>query len=243
MARKIAYRGTFRDVLIRKPRRTPDRWRDHDLQWSEVARTQYLAGVLQDCQTTPGRTLFLGVGLVVGTIGTKQDQSAKLAAPVVMIPIEISPPAIPGEPWEMEERWSAATLNHDLISALVGSASVMDPEEVVSLPNTLSPAVGQAMEAAEQRIVSLSQSPGRSQRFRDPAVVDELTDILGAGLGVVRAARRLQSFQLADLPRLVTGSTLSWINHRFLFMGTMPDALSAYEALDRLCAQRRTAGS
>jgi len=145
MSRKIAYRGNTVDVLGGKSRKSPDRYLPYDTVHEDAAMQRYLNGVTTDQQVNEGRILVIGIGLIVGTTHSG-GKSLKVSAPLVMVPCEVDAPDEMESTYGCSPEWNAATLNYDLISALVNKADAVDGEDAMGVPDLLPPAVTTAME-------------------------------------------------------------------------------------------------
>lgn len=88
MARKIAYRGTFLNVLHRKSSRSPDRYLNWDDAHGESEKQRYLVAVEQDIKAQDGRSLFIGIGLLVGRLAY-DGRVNLMAAPLLLVPVEL----------------------------------------------------------------------------------------------------------------------------------------------------------
>lgn len=235
MSRKIAYRGTTVDVLGGKSRKSPDRYLPYDTAHEDAAMQRYLSGVTTDRQVSEGRTLFIGIGLIVGS-ARSGGKSIKVSAPLVMVPCEVDAPDEMESSYGCAPEWSAATLNYDLISALVDKSDAVDGEDAMGMPDLLTPAVTTAMEQVERKLREATKARGASQRLSDPAFIEELATILRSEIPALRSqiASSETPFRKEELRRT---DGLAWHNHRFYFMATMPDSLSAYRALNQLSNQ------
>lgn len=240
MARKVAYRGTFLNVLHRKPRRSPERYLNWDEPHNPRALARYLAAVEQDIRSQDGRALFLGIGLLVGKLAY-QGTVNLIASPLIMLPIEVDPPEGVGDSVTHEVEWSAASLNYDLVTAIIERTDTVDPEDAIGLPNQIHPSSAKAINDVEASLGEQVERPGVSQRLAEPSYVESLLTLLRQDIPAFREriVPATTDFRLRDLPSMMDGHRLTWFNHRFAFMGAMPDSLSAYEALNDLCALHR----
>lgn len=235
MSRKIAYRGAIVDVLGGKSRRSPDRYLAYDTPQEDAAMQRYLNGVTADNQLNEGRTLFVGVGLIVGN-ARSGGKSVKVSAPLIMVPCEVDVPDETDSTYGCTPEWDAATLNYDLISVLVDKADTVDREDAVGMPDLLTPAVVTAIEQVERKLRDAAGTRGAAQRLSDPGFIEEVATILRSEIPALRTQiiTSRTPFRKEDV-RGTEG--LVWFNHRFYFMATMPDSLSAYRALNQLSNQ------
>src|SRR5262245_24104475 len=177
MARKIAYRGTTVDVLSSRSRRLPDRYLSYDAVHEGTVMQRYLKGVADDQQVNEGRTLFIGIGLVVGT--TKASgKSITVSAPLVMVPCEVEDPDDTDPDYSCSPEWSAASLNYDLISAMVDRSDAVDAEDSMGMPDLLPPAVTTAMDRVERMVRGATSSRSAQQLLCDRNFADEVAVIL-----------------------------------------------------------------
>jgi len=242
MSRKIAYRGTFLNVLHRKPKRSPDRYQNYDVPTSQDLMQRYLTGVEQDIRGQDGRTLFIGLGLLTGKL-VSEGRAAVVAAPLYTVPVEIEALDGPGATLTAEPQWNSTSLNYDLVTAVIERTSVVDPDEIVGAHDMLDPATTTVITALENAVDAHVQSDGFSQRLTSPEFlrtsITQLCSEVPAFRSQVTPAE--MTYRKENLRLLVDQSKLRWHNHRFYFVGSMPDSLSAYEALNELCAQLRSA--
>jgi len=235
MSRKIAYRGTTVDVLGGKSRRSPDRYLSYDATHDDATWQRFLNGVTTDRQVNEGRTLFIGIGLIVGT--AKAGGKAKtVSAPLVIVPCEVDEPDEVEATYGFAPDWASATLNYDLISALLDKSDAVDSDDAVGMPDLLTPAITTAMDQIERKLRDAVASKGSSQRLNDPTFIEEIATLLRSDIPALRGQITTANtpFRKEDIRK---ADGLVWYNHRYCFMATMPDSLSAYRALSQLGAQ------
>jgi hypothetical protein len=235
MSRKIAYRGTTVDVLGGKSRKSPDRYLAYDILHEAAAMQRYLNGVATDNQVKEGRTLFIGIGLIVGT-ARAGNKLLKVSAPLIMVPCLVDAPDEMDSGYDCSPEWDAAVLNYDLISALVDKTDAVDTEDAMGMPDLLTPAVVTAIEQVERKLREATKARGAAQRLTDESLAEEISTILRSEIPALRSqiTTSRTPFRKED-SRPTDG--LVWFNHRFYFMATMPDSLSAYRALNQLSEQ------
>ncbi len=235
MSRKIAYRGTTVDVLGGKSRKSPDRYLAYDIRHDESAWQRYLNGVTTDRQFNEGRTLFIGIGLIVGATRTGSKE-IKVSAPLIMVPCVVDAPDETEANYGCVPEWDAAVLNYDLISALVDKADAVDSEDAVGMADLLTPAVITAIQQVERKLRDATTSRGPAQRLTDIGFIEDLATILRSEIPALRTqiVTSQTPFRKEAIRQTVD---LLWFNHRFYFMATMPDSLSAYRALNQLSNQ------
>jgi hypothetical protein len=240
MSRKITCRGTLLNVLFKASKKSPDRYLDWDSPRPTPAFQRYLAGVEQDVTFQDGRRLFLGVGLIAGKL-VAEGKSATLAAPLFTIPAYVEAGEEKGTELGFEIDWTEASLNYDLLTALLERRDTVDPEDQDSASTALSPAAAQAISDLESDLERRSRAPGAAQWLLSPDTLEEAMSHLRRTVPAVRdrIAPAGVSFRKEDLGKLVNQRPPLWFNHRFAFMATLPDSLSAHEALSRLCVQIR----
>lgn len=237
MARKIAYRGTFLNVLHRKSSRSPDRYLNWDDAHGESEKQRYLVAVEQDIKAQDGRSLFIGIGLLVGRLA--YDGKVNLiAAPLLLIPVELERGEEVGSNLGYDIQWGAVSLNYDLITAVLERSGVVDPDDFVGQPNQISPAAGKAVNDLEVELDRLAKQQGLAQRLCAPELAEKFIGHLHKEIPSFRDRVSIarQPYRKEDLNNHVQREGLMWFNHRFAFMGAKPNALSAYEALNELCS-------
>lgn len=239
MARKIAYRGNTVDVLGRKSRRTPDRYLSYDADVDDATMQRYLAGVVGDRRLQEGRTPFIGIGLIIGKCrsGVKV---VTISAPLVMVPCEVEEPDETEGSYSCTPDWQAATLNYDMLTAIIDKSDAVDAEDAMGMPDFLTPAVTTAMERAERRLREAAESKGKAQRLTDPTFIEGLASDLRAEIPALRERIATSDTPFRKEVASKRDDGLYWYNHRFRFMAQMPDSLSAFRALDKLGESLRT---
>lgn len=239
MARKIAYRGTFLNVLSGKTRRSPDRYFDEDARITPVEFQRYLAGVEQDVRTNEERTLFLGTGLLVGSVA-RSGRRVQIAAPLITTPAEVSAPEENLTDIQFELDWTGSSVNYDLVSAILERNGPVDPEDAIGAPDLLPPSATAAITTFERELEKKCRAPNPGQRLRDPSFIENALSEIRANVPAFRdvITSSPTPYRKDQLATLIASDGLIWFNHRFLFMGSMPDSLSAYEALNEMCKIR-----
>jgi hypothetical protein len=140
-----------------------------------------------------------------------------------------------------EPQWSAISINYDLVTALLEKSSTVDPDDVVGLPNMISPAAATAIYGLEARLDAQLRQRGLSQRLLDADFLEKAFSDLRSEVPAFReqVTSAKSGFRKEDLGAMMERNGLLWFNHRFAFMGAMPGSLSAYESLNDLCTQLR----
>ncbi len=238
MARKIAYRGTFVNVLHLKSAKSQDRYQPWEGVRTQEDRQRYYAGVDQDMRSQDGRMLFLGIGLLVGRLANDR-KGVLVAAPMLTIPIELEPPEENGGGYEAEPLWTSISVNYDLVTAILERNNIVDPDDAMGMPDLLTPATSTAFASLEHQLDTISRQAGASQRLVESSFIDRIAADLRANLPTFRDCIKSQAepFRKENLRSLVEREHLTWFNHCFTFMGSMPDSLSASNALGTLCAK------
>lgn len=240
MSRKIAYRGTFLNVLHRKPKKSPDRYLSYDAPTPQELMQRYLTGVEQDVGGQDGRTLFLGIGLLAGKLSAK-GRATIVAAPLYTVPVELEEVDDTGAQLNAQPQWHATSLNYDLITAVLDRTDGSDTDHIAGAHDMIDPVVTNAVSKIERVIDEQLRSPGHSQRLLSPdflrTTITELCADVPAFREQVSAAQL--PYRKENLRHLVEARGVRWHDHRYYFVGSMPDSLSAYEALNELCNQLR----
>src|SRR5262245_32391416 len=248
MSRKIAYRGSFLNVLYRKPRRAPDRYLSLDIPHQGDELQRYLVGVEQDRRMEDGRKLFVGIGLIAGrlsqeVVGTRSRSSINAAAPLLMVPTDVESPEDTGASYAFEPDWNAITVNYELVNAVLERRDMIDPDDSLPIDRMLSPGVATVIDQLENSLEEICGSSGSEHKFASPEYLktqmDRLRRDIPAFRELVRDPTPPSAFKKESLRSYVEQDGLTWFNHRFLFMGTMPDSLSAYDALQVLRERQR----
>lgn len=241
MSRKIAYRGTFLNVLYRKSKKSPDRYLSLDTTHSADVLQQYYSSVEQDIRGQDGRTLFIGIGLLTGKL-ISQGRSSIVAAPLYTIPVDLESDDDAGPTLHDRIEWSAASLNYDLITAVIERSSAIDPDDFVGAHDMMDPATTNAINRLEKGIDHQLTSPGYAQRFMSVEFFSNNIRALCSDVPAFRGQLTPAStpYRKDLLRHQVDEPGVRWHNHRFYFVGSMPDSLSAYEALNDLCSKLRT---
>ena len=162
----------------------------------------------------------------------------KVAAPLLVVPMNIESEDDDGKVLALDIHWKSIALNYDLITTIVEGSDTVDEEDSMGQPNMLSPAAASAMNAVELRFDRAFQEPGHAQRITDPRFVEEIIDLLIAEVPAFRSKlfKAPGNYHKEDGDRYERSDKLLWFNHRFAFMGNNPGELSAYEALNELCS-------
>lgn len=236
MARKVAYRGTTVDVLGGRSRRQNARYLDYDSLIDDADLQRYLTGVADDRQLNESRTLFIGVGLIVGTTELS-GKTVSVSAPLMMIPCELELPDETDSTHGFTPDWSDACLNYDLISKILDKSEAVDSDDALGIPDFIAPAVTVAMRKIEEKLRDASAAPNAEQQLCDPRFASEIAGILRSEIPAFRSIKDASTkYRQTDKKH----DGLLWHNHRFYFVATMPDSLSAYRALIRLRAEFET---
>ena len=234
MSRKVAYRGSFLKVLPGTAPK-PSRYLDWDAE--RVPGQVYLQGVIEDQRIAKeGRSLFLGIGLCIGTL-TRDGKARKIAAPLLLVPAEIEPSEVEGSPIELEIHWKSVALNYDLVTSIIEGWS-KEEEEFAGAGNQLPPEITMVVNRAESMLDDAIRQPDPEERLCDHKFVEDLISLLMDGIPVFgRSVIRTGTvYQQADRHRYEGAAQLLWFNHRFAFMGNTPSELSAFESLNELCS-------
>src|SRR5262245_61161384 len=132
LSRRILQRGGMEQVLYRKSRSRDPRYMPFDSSQTDL--DMYLAAIASELKDDSSRRLFLGVGVVAGSITStgRWTPIRKVAGPLVYAPVELvaeEPDTIP----DLEVEWEEATLNYDLLTVLL-QGSDEESEETTWTP-------------------------------------------------------------------------------------------------------------
>ena len=197
----------------------------------------YFHDMSAELRDDSSRSLFIGFGLVTGTIRNSGtwEKCKRIAGPIIYCPVQpITEDVNQPEDWEIA--WEAITLNNDLITVLAENSDE-ESDNGWNETSALNPNVLRKLREIE---IEINAASGDLDEMGSLAsrVMQELGELL-SGEGKVQMAS--EQFDEDDLDSLVADETIRVFPEVYYFVAPVPDVLSVFESLSTLSQESNDA--
>jgi len=230
MSRKISLRTGMENIFYRKSKNNPHYYRSF-----EDLDTQYLRNVRNYLEKESDRQLFLGNGLITGSFKKKQSKKY-VTAPLIYFLVKTD--------LDENERsftysieWDSVSLNYDLITLILEQDLEEEQEEEMEFQSAgVDTNKLEVLEDIENRLENMFKQESNSLTSNDVLAVETFQQISEKVSEFNTVEFSTEEFTLEKIENLDSNAKveLSFYNHRFFYVASLPGQLSTYTALRKL---------
>lgn len=226
MSRKISIRSGMENVLYRKPRNNPSYY-----QSLKDANSRYFRKVKNYLDTQSERQLFLGNGLLFGLF-KKKNTKKYIAAPLIYFLTKVEEEENQSLTYNIE--WDSISLNYDLITLLM-EQDIDEEEELEFQSQGIDVSKLETLEKIENELDNILKD--KTEYCIDEGLSKQVFQKLNKEIAefslINYSTENYTSDKLENL-NSQQGVELTFYEHQFFYIASLPGQLSTYTALRTL---------
>jgi len=231
MSRKISLRSGMENTLYGKTKNNPSYYRSFQAAENDA---QYFRNVRNYLEKESDRQLFLGNGLIVGSL--KKNQARKYTAPLIYFLIRIEEE----DPRTYSIEWDSASLNYDFITLMLEQEIEEVDEETATdfQRGGIDISKLEVLEDIETHLEEMLRSD--PHQLRTDAVTTQIFDLMFPRIPELTLVTfSEQEFTPDRINNLRNDQGLTFYHHQFFYVANLPGQLSTYTALRKLMLEVR----